>query len=480
MKAVGNIHRIAPLLIACVLPLSAAEQWLKLTTPHFEMYTTNGQTKAVEALRTFEEARGFFEENSPTKTAPDVPVRIIAFKSDKEYKPYSINQGGAAYYQPGHKRDYIVMQELGPAYNPAAIHEYTHLFIEHIGLKLPLWLNEGLADVYSSLQPNGKKLMVGAPPPGRLENFRAMPPIDLRQLLRITRESSYYQNPQQMSQFYAESWALAHMLFLGKNYRGHFQQFLTAVTTGKGMEESFKEAYQKTLDEVAVDLHRYFFQGTIAVTLFETHLSQKDLEPEVSKPEPLETDLVLADLLSTHAQTAEEAQERLTKLSVDSPHNPDVEESLAYLSWQQGKIEEAEEHFQRALQKGSKDPLMMFQYAGLLHSSQADPAEILKLPEQAVALKPDLYDARFNLGMEAVQQGRCGVAISALGAITNVKPDRAFALFATLAYCDWKLGDPAEARRQGELARQYAQNPQDKARAEQFLQQLDGAGKPPR
>ena len=198
MKAVEVVNRTALLLLACVLPLNAAEQWLKLTTPHFEMYTTNGQAKATEALRIFEEARGFFEENSPTKTVPDVPVRIIAFKSEKEYKPYSVNRGAGAYYQRGNKRDYIVMQELGPDYSPAAIHEYTHLFIEHLGLKLPLWLDEGLADVYSSLQPKGKQLMVGAPPPGRLETFRSMPPLDLRMLLRINKESSYYNNPQQI------------------------------------------------------------------------------------------------------------------------------------------------------------------------------------------------------------------------------------------------------------------------------------------
>src|SRR5581483_1875379 len=83
-------YPLACLLIAFVLPVSAADQWIKLITPDFEIYTTNGRRKAIEGLHIFEEARAFFEENSPSKTVPDVPVRIIAFKSEKQYKPYSV------------------------------------------------------------------------------------------------------------------------------------------------------------------------------------------------------------------------------------------------------------------------------------------------------------------------------------------------------------------------------------------------------
>lgn len=474
------VVRIASLIIVFAVPVKAAEQWIKLTTPHFEMYTTNRERKAVEALQIFEEARGFFEEYSPSKTAPDIPVRIIAFKSDKEYKPYTPNPGAAAYYQRGHRRDYIVMQELGPDFYAGAIHEYTHLFIEHLGLTLPLWLNEGLADVYSSLQPKGKQLMIGAPPPGRLEALRALPPLELRQLLSVNQESPYYTKPEQMAQFYAESWALAHMLSLGKNYKSRFPQFLLSVSEGKGVEERFEEVYHKSLSEVALDLHNYFSQGTITVALFNTHLDRKELEPEVSTPAPFEIDLVLADLLSTHPQTAAEARSRLTQLAREMPDNPEVQTSLGYLSWQEGRLDEAKQHFENALREGSKDPQMMFQYAGMLRVSGGPPERILSLLQQAIAIKPDLQDARFTLGMEAVNQGQWAMALSALTPITTVKADRAFAFFYAKAYCDWKLGNASEAHRQGDLARQYAQKPEEKARVTQFLEHLDSSPEAPR
>ena len=318
--------------------------------------------------------------------------------------------------------------------------------------------------------------MVGAPPPGRVEALRALPPLDLRLLLSVNKQSPYYTHPEGMAQFYAESWALAHMLSLGKNYKSRFPQFLLAVSEGKGTEESLEDVYHKSLGEVAMDLRDYFSQRTISVGLFNTHLDPKEMEPEVSKPTTFEVDLVLADLLSTHPQTAVEARSRLTQLLTEMPGNPEVLASLGYLSWQEGKLNEAKQHFDEALRNGSKDPMMMFQYAGMLRVSGGPPERVLGLLQQAIAIKPDLQDARFTLGMTAFNEGQCATSLSALAPITVVKADRAFAFFYAKAYCDWKLGNLSEAHRQGDLARQYARKPEEKARAKQFLEELDSGG----
>lgn len=110
----GLASRLAVLsaFISLSLPLQAAQHWISLTTPHFEMYTTNGAGAGTKALETFERVRSFFLEKSPSKKAPDTPVRIIAFRSEKEFQPYRPNGGAVAYYHRSRKRDYIVMQDL--------------------------------------------------------------------------------------------------------------------------------------------------------------------------------------------------------------------------------------------------------------------------------------------------------------------------------------------------------------------------------
>ena len=72
-----------------------------------------------------------------------------------------------AYYTGDEQHDYIVMSDLATERTPAAIHEYMHLLVRHSGLKMPLWLNEGFADVYSTLQPRGGQIVLGEVPLGR-------------------------------------------------------------------------------------------------------------------------------------------------------------------------------------------------------------------------------------------------------------------------------------------------------------------------
>lgn len=110
----GELTRILAALFASVVfssSMSGAEHWIRVSTPDFEMYTTNGEKQATGALKVFEQVRYFFLQNSRTKSVPQTPVRIIAFHSEKEYKPYRLNEGAFAYYLRSRKVDYIVMQD---------------------------------------------------------------------------------------------------------------------------------------------------------------------------------------------------------------------------------------------------------------------------------------------------------------------------------------------------------------------------------
>src|SRR5215471_8619825 len=121
-------HRWPLRLLAAFLilfPLSAAEQWIKLTTPHFELYSAAGEKKGHEAILYFEQVRSFFLENSPSKKAPEFPVRIVAFRGEKQYLPYRASESAFAYYASGRNRDYIVMQDILNDHYPAVIHEYV-------------------------------------------------------------------------------------------------------------------------------------------------------------------------------------------------------------------------------------------------------------------------------------------------------------------------------------------------------------------
>ncbi len=465
---------LALLLLATISPrLRAAEHWIRLTTPHFEMYTTNGERQGTAALKVFEQVRYFFLQNSRSKSAPDAHVRIIAFRSEKEYKPYRLNEGAFAYYLRTRKVDYIVMQDLSPEHYQSAMHEYTHLVVEHLGLNLPVWFNEGLADLYSSLEPRGNQAIVGRPLEGRANILLTQRWLDLNLLFAVTPESPYYNERDKMSIFYAQSWALTHMIALGKTYRPEFPRFLAAVAAGRPAADSFQSVYGKSLVQVTQDLHAYLHQSSVQAALFDVKLSKPDLEPEVVEPPQFNVDLALADLLASQKQTSAAAADRLSRLARDHPESPDVQESLGYLEWQQGEVGKARESFRLATDRGSKDPEMLFHYSQLLRESGAPADQILAVLQHAVTIRPGYPDALFDLGMTAMNTGQWGVALIALSQIKTVTPDRAYAFFSALAYCDLQLKNRNQARSMAEKAKQYAKSPDQVLQTSNMLRHLD-------
>ena len=77
---------------------AAAEQWLKLKSSHFELYTTAGEKKGREAILYFEQVQDFFSRarSSNAKLISDASIRIVAFRSENEFKPYRINESATA------------------------------------------------------------------------------------------------------------------------------------------------------------------------------------------------------------------------------------------------------------------------------------------------------------------------------------------------------------------------------------------------
>src|ERR1700729_2475231 len=117
MRSSGKIMArivISAILTTFLIPklFGAPAQWVKLETPHFELYTTAGEKKGREAILYFEQVRSFFLEASASKRASEFPVRIVAFRGEKQYQPYRLNGFATAYFARARNRDYIVMQDI--------------------------------------------------------------------------------------------------------------------------------------------------------------------------------------------------------------------------------------------------------------------------------------------------------------------------------------------------------------------------------
>lgn len=464
------VRSLATLLLL-PLTLSAADQWLRLTTPHFEMYTTAGETKGREAILYFEQVRTFFQQASPAPQAPDVPVRIIAFRGEKQYQPYRINNFATAYYAGTQDREYIVMQDISSQHYPEAIHEYTHLVIRHSGLKLPLWLNEGWADLFSTLRPMGNQARIGDLQPGRIHTLTRQQWLPLSVLTSAGPQSPYYNAADQADIFYAQSWALVHMLYFDPRYRANFNRFVASLAIGESFPEACRTVFAVLPAQLEADLHTYFTGRHINAAMVNVKLSKSDEEPVAASLTDLDTRFVLADLLVFSRKT-EQAKEALASLSAEDPARPESHESLGYLAWLNRDSNTAREHFANAIAAGTKDPRLCFHYAMMEHSDQRVAAL-----QRAVRLQPEYTDAWLQLGLALLSRRDYEGSLLALDHVRNVKEDQASTLFSARAWAFGETGKLEEAHHNADEAKKWARTPNDTEQADtvhRYLARVEG------
>jgi tetratricopeptide (TPR) repeat protein len=416
--------------------------------------------------------RNFFMQASPLKNAREYPVRIVAFKSEEEYKPYRINEFATAYYSRDENRDYIVMDEITPEQYPVAIHEFTHLVVERSGLRLPAWLNEGWAEVNSTLKPHGKETAVGYLIPGRVQALSANRWIPLAELEQVDHHSSLYNERDKASLFYAQSWALVHMLYLAPEYQPKFAPLVQAIASGKGLAEACPQVLGKPMTEVEADLHRYLDRRKLQGILFDLKLSPSEEEPAIAPVDDFESALVLADLLAV-SQKREQAKAAYERLALQSPNRPEIEESLGYLALQSHDAANARLHFEKAFNNGSTSARMCFRLGMLARGSEADLRVAEKALRKAVELDPDYTEARLQTGIVLLQSSNWQASLDELGKIRKITPEMASLYFNAAAFDYLNLGNNAEAAKNTERAKQYARTPEQLRQVQTIKGYLD-------
>jgi hypothetical protein len=142
-------------------PVSARDRWTSVRSKNF-LLLGNAREKDIRQVGVrLEQFREVFSRlftglnvNSP------VPTTVIVFKNDDSYRPFKPNQSTAGFFQPGADVNYITLNlstDLHSEQDPFAIifHEYTHLLVRNTSGNVPTWLNEGLAEYYSTFSITG-------------------------------------------------------------------------------------------------------------------------------------------------------------------------------------------------------------------------------------------------------------------------------------------------------------------------------------
>jgi len=449
---------------------SAAPQWTYASSDHFEVYTTGGDRRAREALVSFERVHAFFTDYMGLSSAPGRPTRLIVFSSENEFKPYRANAVARAYYQPGPDRDYIVMSSYDDESQRVVVHEYVHLIIRHSSLDYPVWLNEGMAEFFSTIAPQGSKMAVGRVPLDRLQYLNTEARlIPLARLLAVEHGDPEYNTTAHAGTFYSESWALVHMLMTDARYRPNVHTFMEAVGRGDDARAALPAAFGKPLAAVQSDLEGYIRKQTY------TYFTTPYKEPTISDKAPVrpadgfEAGLVTANLLAANSAKAAEARAAFDELSRLKPQDVGLLEARANFELRAGNTDAARALFEQAIALGSTSPAAYLDYATRfgLPLETAEP-----LLRQAIALDPADLSVRLFLADVQVRERHGADALATLASVKHVGPDDAFRLLELLANAHVLERHWPEASAAARQAMDHARTPDEKQYAARLAQSI--------
>ena len=470
MSRAARLTRFACLAF-CAYGLRGAEsRWIRLKSDNFELYSGGNARSARDTLKEFEQVRGFFIQASGGHSEKSALVRLVAFGSTKDYEPYRINEFAIAYYHQTADRDYIVMSRGGADTFPIAVHEYVHLLVRHGGMHLPPWMNEGLAELYSTLRPMGDKILVGDLIAGRHQALLQEKWVPLQVILSVDQHSPYYNEKNKAGNFYNESWALTHMLYFRAEYRPKFSLLLRSISDGKDSAAALLEIYGKTPQQIEKDLQAYLRGSTFQGALVAAHLEKTPGEIPAEPLPEFDANLMLADLLYRPGKEAA-AQAAMERLVQQEPKRPEPYRALGYLAWHQARSADAVRQFAKAYDCGDRDPKLLWDYGRLLESDRHEGAG--KILAELLALEPDRVDVRLEVARLQLQAGEPKAVLATLAPIHSVTPADSARFFQIAVYAHLNNGDQKNAAATAQRFKEIAKTDDDRAAADLLIKQTE-------
>jgi hypothetical protein len=200
-------------------------KWRYYQSANFELYSAQSDSESRDVLEHMELLRAVFLDNFKLTVRQPQPVTIYYFDRDKDFTSYLPQhlRGGSARYKgicSGYADRTVI--KLAPVQTDDSArelvyHEYIHYLFRLAELRPAPWFNEGVAELYSTMEEKKDWLILGNPVIGRvhqLKNGRLMP---FEKLFATRRDSQIFRESDHTGIFYAQSWIFLHYCVFGVN-----------------------------------------------------------------------------------------------------------------------------------------------------------------------------------------------------------------------------------------------------------------------
>lgn len=416
-RSLSLIIAVASLLVLCGDQANGKDTWTKVQSKNFTLVGNANERdirKIAVKLETFRETLSLLFPKALITTP--TPTTVVIFKSDDAFRPFKpryqgkIRDNVGGYFVPGSHMNYIVLAADKETVDPYEVifHEYEHFVLRNNLLHIPPWLDEGLAEFYSSFETtdDDQGIRLGVPLARHIYYLRGHPLLPLKTLLAVDHKSPHYNETSKAGAFYAESWALVHYLMIGNQQKRQPQllKFIDLVNSGIAPEESFQKAFQTDFGAIEQELRAYVGRFTFPV-LNGTFHSQLAFDRAMQSATLTEAEVQYYEgNLLLNLRQIPEAKVLLEKsVALDGRNSPGLV-SLGILRLFEKQSAEAEKLFQLAIETDPGNYLAHFYYAETLARNQHY-KEAIKSYKQAISLKPNLATLFASLGYAYLKAG---------------------------------------------------------------------------
>ncbi|HWY76107.1 MAG TPA: hypothetical protein VN281_10850, partial [Verrucomicrobiae bacterium] len=244
--------------------------WFEIRTPHLNVYGCGATEEVIKVATQLEQFRGAYAQLAGAQAIASPPIIVFVFPDVAAMKPFlplydekPLNVNGLFHHG---KDENLIILGLSANYAQTAqiiFHEYTHLLLRRNDNVWPLWLKEGMAEVYSNFRISGRGVAIGGPIERHVSWLASQTLMPLHDLFAVGNVSPEYNEREHQGTFYAESWLLTEYLMLGDNpsLKSRFGQLTVLLSQGQSAEQAFTNALQLTLPAMEANLREYLKRG---------------------------------------------------------------------------------------------------------------------------------------------------------------------------------------------------------------------------
>jgi tetratricopeptide (TPR) repeat protein len=457
-----------PATVAWGADVEIGSRWIEVSSPHLTVFSNAGRRKTTRIATELEQLRAVLSLQSRREAVEGVPTVVYLFENEAAFAPFRYLVDGepavvGGFFRPTHEALVIAVDATAGYDLGTVFHEFVHSWLSRTVSKLPLWVEEGLAELYQTFSVARGRAKVGRPIERHVAWLRSNPLIPLEELFAVDHRDPLYTGTHRRSGFYAQSWALVHLLVLGESQRAaQLEAFVDDISRGTPQAAAFERAFDGDIAGLEEALRRFVHRDIFRIVSVETEI-EAPVGVEVRRMSEAEVLNRLGELLLGEDGLRPEAAAYFERALAAGGEDGRALVGLARLAERSGDRDRAAALYQRALASTPDDPVVLYRCGAALVDGQGDAAEAAAILRRSVDLAPEfgpawsaLTAALLDLGAEG------GELLEAARVAYRLMPrdrDAAWDLLAALV----ASGRWCEARSFVESG--FADRPADRARA---------------